>query len=356
VSALMKLVGHPQGARLSVLIVRDRHSGEDLLLLPLVQRRSQMVRLIETPDFGVSDYNAAIVSRSIVADPVRLAGAWDAAMRALPSGDVLHLHKIPEVLGDVPNPVVRLNGMRPECYASWQLALPEDLRNLEQQVLSASTRRQIRRRTRQLESAGDLRYFIPGSVAEKKVLFGILSDQRQARFAALGRHNILTSAPHREFYDRILESNVDSDIVVVHGLKVGDETIATAFGLYWQKRFYLLMSTMANGKWMELSPGVVMIWKLIATMHEKGCQCFDFTIGDETYKRHLGARAGQIYEHIRCLSPAGVPFTGALWVRLKLVALKRWASKHDRRFANSVHPSAANTFRDVTFARILGQQ
>jgi CelD/BcsL family acetyltransferase involved in cellulose biosynthesis len=314
-----------------------------------------MVRLIETPDFGVSDYNAAIISRRIVADPRRVAEAWEAAMRSLPPGDVLHIQKIPEVLGNGPNPLVGLSGMRPESYASWRLALPHDLRDLEQQALSASTRRQIRRRTRQLECVGNVRYFIPGSVAEKQALFQTLSDQRQARFAALGRRNILSSAPHREFYERLIEGSADSDVVVIHALKVGEETIATAFGLYWQGRFYLLMSTMADGKWMEFSPGVVMIWKLIATMHEKGCRCVDFTIGDEAYKRQLGARAEKICQHVRCLSPAGVPFVGALLMWRKSVAMKRLASKYAS-FANSVRPSTDKTARGLTFARILGRR
>jgi CelD/BcsL family acetyltransferase involved in cellulose biosynthesis len=335
VSALMETVGRAQKAELAILIVRNRHSGEDLLLLPLIRRRARMLRWIETPDFGLSDYNSAILSDSVTADPGRLAGVWNAAMRALPAADVLHIRKIPELLADVPNPMLRLDGMLREFYDSWQLALPENFRDVEQHVLSASTRKQIRKRTRQLENTGGLSYVIAGTVAEKKKLFQILSEQRQARFCLLGRHNVLTSAPHRKFYDRILESP-DNDVIAVQALKIGDEIIATAFGVRWQQRFYLLMSTMAHGKWMEMSPGVVLIWKLMQFMHEMGCRCFDFTIGDETYKHQLGGRPSRICEHIRCLSPAGLPYTSAWWTRRKLVTLKRWARDRRLPLANSV--------------------
>ena len=264
VSPLLDSVGRSFDAELHILIVKDRKTGEDLMLLPLVRRRAQLLRFLEIPDFSVSDYNSPIISRSIVADKARVAEVWDTAMRALPASDVLYLQKIPQILSDVLNPLVDLKGFRPECYSSWQLALPENLTELEQKTLSSATRRQIRRRTRPLEETGALSYIAPNSEAEKKALFDVLRQQRQSRFAALGRNNILASPAHSGFYDLILQSRFDPEVLTVHGLKVGDETIATAFGLYWQKRFYLLMSTMASGNWLEVSPGMVMIWKLIA--------------------------------------------------------------------------------------------
>ena len=325
VSALIETVGRTQGAEPFILFVKDGRSGDDLMLLPLVRRRWQMLRFLELPDFGVGDYNTPVVSPVLVSEPKRLAEAWGAAMRALPEADVLHIQKIPELVGGTPNPVPRLTGMRQECYSSWQLALPENLNELEQRTLSSSTRRQIRRRTRQLESAGDLRFIVPASLSEAKALFAVLAEQRQARFEALGRHNIVASAPYRAFYERVLEGSADNDVAVMRALKVGNEIVATAFGLHWKKRFYLILSTLAGGHWMELSPGLIMIWKLIAAMHEKGCRDFDFTIGDEAYKRQLGATQGHIYQHFRPLSPAGMPFTWTLRLRPKLVAAKRLA-------------------------------
>ena len=251
-------------------------------------------------------------------------------MRALPT-DVLHVAKIPELLADTPNPMLCLKGVQPEFYNSWQVTLPEDLSRLEQEVLSASTRKQIRKRTRQLESAGDLRHVIASTVAEKKHLFRILSEQRDVRFRALGRNNILASAPHRKFFDRILES-MGNDAVVIHALNIGEETIAVAFGLQWQRRFYLLMSTMAHGRWMEMSPGIVLMWKLMTWSHQMGCRCFDFTIGDEAYKHQLGGRPRRLFEYVRCASPVDL-YAGALWTRRRLIACRRWANERHWPFA-----------------------
>ena len=242
------------------------------------------------------------------------------------------------------NPLVGLKGFREECYSSWQLALPENLTELEQKTLSSATRRQIRRRTRQLEEAGDLSYVMPDTDAERKALFAVLREQRQSRFAALGRNNVLASPAHSQFYDLILQSGFDPEVLTVHGLKVGDETIATAFGLYWQKRFYLLMSTMASGNWLELSPGIVMIWKLIAHMHAKGCRTFDFTIGDEPYKRQLGATECTLSEYFRARSPIGGPYALGLWLWPSLVAIKRKFAKQQRG-ARQIVPKSPPTQR-----------
>ena len=327
ISALLQTVGRSFDVELHVVIVKDRRTGEDLMLLPLVRRRARLLRFLEIPDFSVSDYNSSIIGRSIVLDKVRVAEVWDAAMRALPPSDVLYLQKIPQILSDVANPLVGLKGFREECYSSWQLALPENLTELEQKTLSSATRRQIRRRTRQLEEAGDLSYVVPDTEAERLALFAVLREQRQSRFVALGRNNVLASPAHSQFYDLILQSGFDPEVLTVHGLKVGDETIATAFGLYWQKRFYLLMSTMASGNWLELSPGIVMIWKLIAHMHARGCRTFDFTIGDEPYKRQLGATECTLSEYFRARSPIGGPYALGLWLWPSLVAIKRKFAK-----------------------------
>ena len=323
VSALLDKVGASLDVKPHILIVKERSSGEDLMLLPLVRRRAHVLRFLEMPDFGASDYNSPIVSRKIVSDRTRVVEVWDAVMRALPASDVLYLQKIPEIVSDTPNPLLSLNGVRTETYSSWQLALPENLAELEQKVLSSATRRQIRRRTRQLEELGDLRYIVPESGGGRRALFDVLRQQRQARFAALGRNNILASPEHSRFYDLIVRSGFDEGVLTVHGLKVGDETIATAFGLFWQKRFHLLMSTMASGKWLELSPGIVMIWKLIAHMHAKGCRTFDFTIGDEPYKRQLGATECTLSGYFRAQSPIGGPYVLGLSLRPSLVTIKR---------------------------------
>jgi CelD/BcsL family acetyltransferase involved in cellulose biosynthesis len=322
ISALLDTVGRSLGAEPHTAIVKDRNSGEDLMLLPLVRSRRRLLHFVEIPDFGASDYNSPIVSRTIASDHRRVAESWDAAMRALPAGDVLHISKVPEVVSHAPNPFLRLQRVRTEVYSSWQIALPENLSELEQS-LSSSTRRQIRRRTRQLETAGPLQYVVPSSGAEAKALFDVLRQQRQPRFAALGRYDILASAPHRTFYNRIVESGYDNGVAAVHALQVGDETVATAFGLQWQKRFHLLMTSMAGGRWLENSPGMVMIWKLITHMHAKGCRTFDFTIGDEPYKRHFGATECTLSEYFRALSPMGRPYTAGLWLRPALVAAKR---------------------------------
>lgn len=327
VSALLQSVGRSFDAEPHIVIAKDRKTGEDLMLIPLVRRRAQLLQFLEFPDFKVSDYNSPIISRSIASDTAKVAEVWDAVIQSLPASDILYLQKIPQILSDVPNPLISLKGFRPECYSSWQLPLDENLNDLERKTLPFSARREIRRRTRRLQELGALRYVIPASQAERKALFDVLRQQRQSRFASLGRRNILTSPAHSRFYDLILQSEFDQEVVTVHGLKVGDQIIATAFGLYWQKRFHLLMITLASGEWPRLAPGLVMIWNLIAHMHAKGCRTFDFTIGDEPYKRRLGAKNCTLSEYFRARSPVGAPYALGLWLWPFLVATKRKFAK-----------------------------
>jgi CelD/BcsL family acetyltransferase involved in cellulose biosynthesis len=53
-------------------------------------------------------------------------------------------------------------------------------------------------------------------------------------------------------------------------------------------------------------------------MHARGCRHFDFTIGNEPYKRDYGAQPRELYDMVQPLKVQGYPLAWAFRIRAGL--------------------------------------
>lgn len=322
VSALTNTVGRSLGAETFVVIVREPTSGRDLLLLPLVRRQVGLARMIEFADFGVSDYSAPVIAPELAAAPDRLAGIWKAAMAALPSADIVRINKIPDQIGQRANPLLAMEKSWPKETQSWCINLPDRWADYETNMLPKKLRRNLRRDLRKLEEFGTVSHVNAADEATAEQIFDALCEHRVARFARLRRPNILGNAVYREFYRQVLKDGLASGLASISALKVGPDIIATLLGLRWRGTYFALIPTMAEGALQAHGIGKLMNWYEIREMHARGCHCFDFTIGNEPYKRDYGATPRMLYEIARPLKAKGYPLAWSIKVRANW---KRWA-------------------------------
>ena len=299
-NALLDTVGRARGAKPHFLIVVDRRTREDLLLLPLVQIKKWSISVITMPDFGLSDYNMPLISVRLAHNRERLKQVWEALRNYMPSADLLRFQQVPELVDGTPNPLLSIMNLREHPYSSWQLHLPEPgtSKDVGDLVLSRRQQRLVRKKLNKIASVTDV---IPLTVEEKQRLFEHMLHHRRARFQKLDRPDALDDPAVVAFYRRMLvEPNI-----VVSGLAVGDTVIATIFGLADKNQFYLLMTSF-DSAWAEASPGFALIYRSILALNKQGVRVFDFTIGDESYKRRFKTIRTPIFEAASALSPLGV--------------------------------------------------
>ncbi len=322
VSTLANTVGRSLAAETFVVIVREPSSGRDLLLLPLVRRRLGPARIIELADLGVSDYSAPIVAPELAAAPDRLAAIWKRAITALPPADVIRINKIPDQIGQRANPLLVIERSWAKETQSWRINLPDHWADYETSMLSKKLRGNLRRDLRKLEGFGKVTHVNAADEATTEQIFDALCAHRVARFARLRRTNILDNAAYREFYRQVLRHGLVSGLASISALKVGDDIVATLLGLRWRGTYFALIPTMAEGALQAHGIGKLMNWFEIKEMHARGCRCFDFTIGNEPYKRDYGATPRMLYEIVRPLKAKGYPLAWGIKVR---ASWKRWA-------------------------------
>jgi CelD/BcsL family acetyltransferase involved in cellulose biosynthesis len=85
-------------------------------------------------------------------------------------------------------------------------------------------------------------------------------------------------------YSKFIRKLIDNDNAHLSAVYLNDKIIAAHLGYIHRNVFYYVFPVFENN-YKRYSPGNLLLIKLIKRMHFKKLEFFDFTIGDETYKK-----------------------------------------------------------------------
>ncbi len=148
-----------------------------------------------------------------------------------------------------------------------------------------------------------------------------LMAQKANSFARMGVANLFAKPGHAEFYRALATDPATRPMVHVSRLDVGATPAAINLGLIWRGRYYHLLASYDDGEVSRFGPGAAHLHDLMQSAIERGLKVFDFTIGDERYKRDWCDTELKLYDFI-----AAVNWRGALAAAPMLAKqrLKRW--------------------------------
>ncbi len=291
-----RTLGKAHGAVPLILIVTDTRTGQDVMLLPLCCRREGRLRIVDFADLGVSDYTAPVVATGFAPDRQVMRDIWAQVRDALPPADLLLLARLPERIGEDANPLLLLPGCRRLDMRAHGVRLPESWRAYEAGFLKRHFRADLRRRRRKLESVGKTTFVVADSADDIRQVFQVMLAQRRQRFATLGHDNCLEHEAFRQFYEAFILEHGGKGLVALTALKVDREIIATNYGLVWNDRYLDLIPTFNDEQWGKYSAGRLIIVETMRwRIDTEARSYYDFTIGDESYKRHFGTVAHDLY-------------------------------------------------------------
>ena len=277
------------GARPLFVAVRDAISKAPLMLLPLCTRRQGLLRIVEFADGGLSDYNAPLLARNFAPGETQMNALWRAILEKLPPADVVRLDKMPAQFAGAANPLHHLQEKRPMTIDAWSVRLPATRAEYEK-TLSSSFCKELRRKGRRVESRGKTSLIHARDSHDALRIFDALARMRTDRFAELGRGNVLAVPALRAFYEAVIVDGFAQNFTALSALEADGEIVAALFALKHADTYYLLLSAFRDGEWKSASPGNVMLDRMTTHLIESGVGSFDFTIGNESYKRDFGAR------------------------------------------------------------------
>ena len=312
-TAWLKHIGRAQGV-LPCIAVGRCGPGDPLFIMPLMITRSGPLRVLTWLGSDTNDYNAPILHAGFaVAGGVRLFPAlWTgitAMIRNTPRlrFDFVNLAKMPETVGNQSNPFltlpVALTASR--AHAATLAASWDEFYGRR----SSATRRRDRTKLRRLGEFGEVTYFEPRDDGGRRRIVSTLIALKSRHLARMGVRNLFASPGYRAFLDDIATGGKTRNFVHVSGLKVGETLAAVNLGLSFRNCFYHILMSYETGDIAKFGPGAAHLRELLRQAIASGKDRFDFTIGDEPYKKEWCDRELKLYDH---LTPAS--FAGALAV------------------------------------------
>jgi CelD/BcsL family acetyltransferase involved in cellulose biosynthesis len=285
-----RIVAPKFGATPIYVTVRDRSTRRAVMFIPLCGRRWRGQATIEFSDLGLNDYNAPLTAPDLDLDAADMRDLWDQICRALPAADIVRFDKVPATFRGRDVPIARLEWMRRSELCAWELRLPPTRELYDQRTLDRKTRKEHRRKRKHLaERVGAFELCRAARPSDGEAIFDALRNQRSVRFRRNRRNDVLVDPCLLAFYRAVIFDEW-SPFVDLSALKAGDTILAALFALRHEGAYLLLMHSFEPAL-EAVSPGIVAIDEMVTRVIESGDRCFDFTIGNEAYKREFGVRA-----------------------------------------------------------------
>ncbi|WP_296570885.1 GNAT family N-acetyltransferase [Phreatobacter sp.] len=287
-----------------IIAVSRADGGDPVAIFPFARTRSKLGFVIGFADGEVCDHTAPVLASRTVLSDAAAARACDLALAAVTGTDIVKLEKLVPTVGGRPNPLYHLNGAMPFPLASYSVPLDAGWeKRLDKGLVKNLTR--ARRILREQKGEWSVVRAAPDEAGD---VFADLLEQRQARFAATGGTDILDHDHWRAHYAGLL-----SGPGVVFALRVGDEVVASEFGLTDGDTFLaLLPGFRRDGDWKKYSLGQVLTVGIMEWCAAHGLKAYDMTIGSEAYKFAYGVTETRLNAVMRPVSARGHAVT-ALW-------------------------------------------
>jgi CelD/BcsL family acetyltransferase involved in cellulose biosynthesis len=305
-------MGNLRGTRPAIVLGRDA-SGMLLFILPLAVETSGPIRRLTWLGSELCDYNGPLIapdfSRNLsfwrhVGD---FDASWRQAQRLLQSNprlrfDFVDLQKMAETIGGERNPFLSLTTHR-NASSAHVATLGRSWDEFYKAKRSSDTRKKERKQLRRLGELGEVRFIDVGDKAEIARTIDTLMQQKSKTFARMGVEDLFARPGDRAFWLDVAATL--RGVTHVSRLDVGPTIAATSLGLTHRGCYYLVLSSYHDGEVMRHGPGRAHLNELLSHAIEHGIRDFDFTIGDEPYKRDWADIEVQLYDHLQAATLRG---------------------------------------------------
>ena len=309
-------------------IVLGRDGDEQILfILPLAIERHRFARTLTWLASPLCDYNAPLLAENFSdrMSAERFVLVWRdivAVMRTDPRFrfDLIDLQKMPGAVGGQRNPFLDLAAfgfqVLPHPSGAYVANLGRDWEQFYAAKRSSQTRKKERKQLRHLAEHGEVRFVDVQDRDDIAATLATLIGQKSRAFARMGVEDLFARPGYRDFFLAIATDPGMRDVIHVSRLDVGATTAATNVGLKFRDCYYLILSSYDDGELARFGPGRAHLHELLRNGIDAGFARFDFTVGDEPYKRDWSDTELALYDHL-----AAVTFRG--WLVMALTSAFR---------------------------------
>ena len=289
-------VGHTyKQIELTIVVVSIK--SETKYIFPMCIRTFHGIRILEWLGDAQSDYHAPLINSEENLSIDDFKDLWSHVLICIPMFDVLHFKKQPRMIGYQKNPFV--SGMQTKIVDLTHFAiLPNSWYAYEKEMGLKKIMQDSRRLRRNLDKEGELRFEISSDKETFSRFVNAMLEQKAVRLRDT-RHSNLGYNPSRAKFYRSFDKSIGTNgNTHCSALLLDDQVIATHWGFFHEGRFYYMMPAFESRKWAKYGPGRLLLEELIKWSIEQDLKIFDFTIGDEDYKKQWAGSSMHLYESL----------------------------------------------------------
>ncbi len=294
-------VGARRGVVPAIVVGRD-DGGSTVMILQLAVETRGGIRRLTWLGADLCDYNAPLLAPGFAdgASQARFSRLWRDVLNLLRTRlrfDLVDLQKMPATLGGRKNPLLDLDVLPHPSHAHLA-TLGSDWEAFYASKRSASTRKRERRQRKQLAELGAIRLVEVREPADIARSLDLLMAQKGRTLARMGVEDIFARPGYRQFFHAVASDPRLRDMVHVTRLDVGSTAAAVGVGLAFRDRYSLVLSSYRDGDMSRLGPGRTHLHELLRQAIDNGFRVFDFTVGDEPYKRDWSDIELEIFDYL----------------------------------------------------------
>lgn len=266
--------------------------SQPVMLFPLALRRRYGQQVLEFCGGLLCDYEAPVLTAMYPKHQnFEMRALWKRIIQNT-GADVAHLRQIVTNIPDadgifINNPLCQLR-----CHPSTSAyGLHADSTTFSEQLVTNTPKRILqdtRRQEKRLLKLGGYSFSIAQNLSDVQEYTETMIAFKKQRYKTTGVFDIFSVPGHESFYTRLNEIlfQAESNLKLhVSALCLGSVILAVHWGLMWRNIYYYLMPA-HNADWGQFSCGRLLLQTLLMQAFEKErCTYFDFTVGDESYKR-----------------------------------------------------------------------
>jgi CelD/BcsL family acetyltransferase involved in cellulose biosynthesis len=345
--AWQRHVGTRNDVRPAIVVGRASDGGV-LFILPLATRPMPFGRELVFLGTELCDYNGPLLAAGFTAAVPDVAALWRRIGAVLNDHprlryDVVHLEKMPASIGGQPNPLLAL-GVTDNPSGAYATALGETWDAFYAAKRSSSTRSRDRGKRKKLAEHGAVAFVEPQAADDVLATIDALVEQKSRSFARMGVSNIFARPGYLDFYRALFTDAKSHGLTHLSRLDCGAQPVAVNLGLTFRGTYYHLQASHTDGDASRFGPGAAHLHDLLRTAIERGFARYDFTIGDEPYKRDWCDAVIPLYDHYAAASARGALLCAPLAAKARLKRLIKqnpalWdAFRHIRSLAGRLMP------------------
>lgn len=270
------------------LVATLRVSGRPVLALALEIRREGAFRTARFMGGKHANGNFPMADRAWLAGArtPQIEAIVGAIAKARPDIDLVAFDRLSADFDGLPNPLLRL-----PSTPSPNVALAVDLTGGFDAVLGRTSGKKKAKRhrsqERKYEAVGGARRVVARSQAETDAMLDAFFAMKAQRFRAMGITDVFASAQVQAFFRQLFAEALRSSPppFLLHGLEVGGKYRAVTGSSRAGNRFICEFGAIADDDLGHISPGEYLFYDNIAEACEQGFSIYDFSVGDEPYKR-----------------------------------------------------------------------